>query len=68
MTPDDVRKCLDAIRSAAVNDSDDETAHSLEDDMRRAVLQAIADGYPDATELAKLALTSDDISFARWCA
>ena len=47
---------------------DDEAAHSEEDALRREVLQAIADGHPDAVKLAALALVTQDIDFARWCA
>ena len=45
-----------------------EAAHGEEDDFRAAVLAAIAEGTPDAQELAAIALETDDISFERWCA
>jgi hypothetical protein len=48
--------------------SDDESAHGLEDDLHQEVLQAIADGSNNAAELAKAALLTRDIDFARWCA
>lgn len=48
--------------------ADDESAHSAEDDLRADVLRAIADGAADAAAMAKLALTTDRIEFARWCA
>jgi hypothetical protein len=47
---------------------DDEAAHSMEDALRRDVLQAIANGSPDAVELARIALESESLIFARWCA
>ncbi len=48
---------------------DDEAAHCLEDDMRERVLQAIAAGdCMDPAELARIALTSSEIPFERWCA
>jgi len=47
---------------------DDEQAHSIEDSIRAAVLAAIAAGHPDTVELAKLALSTKDIEFHRWCA
>ena len=57
---------LEEIRAVA---SDDEQAHSLEDELHRAVLGAIADGScVDPVACARLALTSKNIEFERWCA
>lgn len=53
---------IEAIRG------DDESAHSAEDDLRADVLRAIANGAADAAAMAKLALTTERIEFARWCA
>lgn len=49
---------------------DDESQHSIEDDMRKKVLRAIAAGIDPETarRLAKLALSTEDLHFARWCA
>ena len=47
---------------------DDEAAHAKEDRIYKAVLNAIADGHPDAQELAREALKASKIDFARWCA
>lgn len=58
----------DAVAEIKSTAGDDERAHSLEDDLHRAVLQAIAEGAPNAVQLAKAALKSTEISFARWCA
>ena len=48
--------------------SDPETAHSDEDALYRTVLQAIADGHPDAQRLAQAALQTQTGGFSRWCA
>lgn len=53
---------IDAIKR------DDESAHSLEDALHVKVLRAIADGSPNAKELALAALKTLDIEFCRWCA
>lgn len=47
---------------------DDESAHSDEDKLRALVLQAVVEGHPDAKELARIALATKDLDFARWCA
>lgn len=48
--------------------ADDELAHMLEDRFRDDVLKAIAGGSADSVELAKIALLTEAIEFARWCA
>lgn len=65
MTIADVVARVDEIENAS---GDPESAHSLEDDLWRDVLQAIADGAPNAAGLAREALKTQDISFPRWCA
>ncbi|WP_433701746.1 hypothetical protein [Nocardiopsis sp. CA-288880] len=65
MTPQDIR---DRVARIEANRDDDETAHSMEDDLYTDVLKAIAGGAPNATELAREALRTVDIDFARWCA
>ena len=57
----------DGMVKAAVEE-DDERAHSYEDSYREKVLQMIADGHPDAINLAKKALSTNNFDFARWCA
>jgi hypothetical protein len=47
---------------------DDEVAHSMEDDLYADVLRAIANGAENAAELAREALRTGDIDFARWTA
>ena len=47
---------------------DPEAAHSLEDDVREAVLMHIANGAENPKELAQEVLKSWDIDFPRWCA
>lgn len=54
-----------AIRLVAC---DPEVAHGMEDELRREVLQAIADGAPCPGALAIVALASESIEFRRWCA
>lgn len=66
MTPTDVQKRVDYIRSIA---ADDEAAHAAEDGMRADVLLAIAESRcTNPIECDRLALTTDDVEFARWCA
>lgn len=48
---------------------DDEVAHSDEDSLYRDLLSAIADGTcTDPAACAALALTTQELEFARWCA
>ncbi len=48
---------------------DDECAHSEEDAIHRRVLSAIAEGKcTDPAECSRLAISTDEIDFARWCA
>jgi len=49
---------------------DDEMAHSFEDALYEKVLIAIRDREPgdDPADLAKAALKTQEIEFARWCA
>ena len=65
LTVDEVRRRVEEIRAIA---GDDEAAHSDEDSLRDLVLCAIADGAPNAAELAAEALKTGEIEFARWCA
>lgn len=66
MTLDDVKARLAEIAESAKDD--DESAHACEDDLHQDVLQAIADGHPDAAALAAEALKSVQITFYRWYA
>lgn len=65
MTTDQARERVRQIEARA---GDDEGAHSEEDRLRGDVLRAIAGGNPNAAELARIALLTDDIEFSRWCA
>lgn len=47
---------------------DDESKHADEDELYADVLQAIADGAPDAAKLARAALKTKDLNFSRWFA
>lgn len=53
---------------ALVQQRKDETAHSYEDDLRDAFVQALADNTLDGDprELAALVLTTNDLDFYRW--
>lgn len=71
---DDVRKELEELTKAAdpeTGSGDDESLHSWEDGLREMVLEAIAEGRlsgADAQEGARLALSTKDLVFHRWCA
>lgn len=66
MTPEQVRKWVEEIRSMA---DDYEAAHSEEDRLHQSVLQSIADGKcDDPQECATAALEAGKIEFSRHCA
>lgn len=65
MTPQDIRDRIAAINNIR---HDDEAAHGEEDDLHQDVLQAIADGAADPDALAREALRTKDLDFARWYA
>lgn len=66
MTIDDVKRALEGIKALAL---DDESAHAAEDGLHQEVLAAIADGTAEnPQEMARLALTSLDTNYGRWCA
>lgn len=73
LTVDEVRKRVEHIRYIS---QDNESAHIEEDQLYRDVLQAIvdmgvrSDAHPDLdmAELAREALKTCQIEFARWCA
>jgi len=66
MTKFDVEERITKIAANAIGDW--EFAHSMEDDLMRDALQAIAMGYPEPDKLAALVLTTGDIAFPRVCA
>lgn len=47
---------------------DNEKAHGYEDQLREDILKAISEGAENAQEMAKLALSTNDIKFSRWYA
>lgn len=67
MTPTEARRRVAEIKAVA---GDDEVAHSQEDKLRADVLRHIEAHSSDswARELCKIALSTSDIDFARWCA
>jgi hypothetical protein len=57
------------IERIRIHGGDPESAHMLEDDLRDAVLWAIANGRAEnPIACAHMALTSNEISFSRWYA
>lgn len=64
ITVDWVREKIAEIKAVR---RDDEKAHAEEDALRAEVLHAIASGASNPRELAKEALTTDDIDFGRYC-
>jgi len=67
ITLEEIEKAVEEIRKKK---HDDEIAHSLADDLHIEVLQAIAEGIPTdaASAMAKAALMTEQIVFARCCA
>lgn len=65
MSADDVRQRVEAIKAVM---RDDEAAHSMEDELWRDVLKAIAAGATNAAELAAEALKTQELNFSRWYA
>ena len=60
---------LEFIQQIALSRGDYEHAHSLEDQLRERVLKAIAGGKAeDPVKLAKIALSTSEIQFPRYCA
>lgn len=54
------------VAEIAAIDHDDEEMHGKEDALHVDVLRAIADGAPNASDLAREALKTCDIRFNRW--
>ena len=52
----------------SIGDNDPEVSHSLEDNLYKEVLEAIANGAENPSELAKEVLKVSEINFARWYA
>lgn len=71
MNAEEARERVEAIRAAA---GDDEGAHSMEDELYRDFIAAIAQTVTDrgrpsaAAEVAQIVLMTQEIEFARWCA
>lgn len=53
----------------AIKEDDDEKAHALEDKLRHLALRMIAEEPPscDCSHIARFALKTSEIKFARWC-
>lgn len=65
MMPADVVARVEEIRA---NRCFTEDAHGMEDQLYEDVLREIADGNPHAAELAREAIKTQEIRFARWYA
>ncbi len=68
MTPDEVQRRVDVIRSMT---DDNEAAHLSEDSLWNDVLQAFADGRVDSEEVSAVALEAlavREIDYDRWYA
>lgn len=61
----EVKKTVNDIKESVV---DFEGAHELEDDLYEAVLKEIVSGNPESKEMAREALKTKQIDFARYCA
>lgn len=64
----DLHEVKRRVTEISFHSYDDEKAHGLDDGLRADVLRAIADGAPNAAELAAAALKTDDLGFVRYCA
>lgn len=65
----EVRACADgASELVACTAGDPEMAHTVEIQLWRDVLEAIADGADDPAALARAALYTQEIKFERWLA
>lgn len=65
MNAEGVRRAVEDIRASA---GDPEAAHGMQDKLFSEVLRAVANGHPDARELAAAALIAREIEFPRWYA
>ena len=66
MSTQDIQKRIDDIKTVI---HDDETAHGREDALRSDFIAYLASGgEEDIQSKAALVLTTDQLSFARWCA
>ena len=61
----EVKKTVNDIEESVV---DFEGAHELEDDLYEAVLKEVVSGNPESKEMAREALKTKQIDFARYCA
>ncbi|PEH04339.1 hypothetical protein CP356_05705 [Lactobacillus sp. UMNPBX5] len=61
----EVKKTVNDIKESVV---DFEGAHELEDDLYEAVLKEVVSGNPESKEMAREALKTKQIDFARYCA
>lgn len=61
----EVKKIVNDIKESVV---DFEGAHELEDDLYEAVLKEVVSGNPESKEMAREALKTKQIDFARYCA
>ncbi|GAA4928990.1 hypothetical protein GCM10023224_05470 [Streptomonospora halophila] len=68
MDVDEVRRRVAGVAEHAKRVGDNEAAHCDEDALYIEVLRAVAQGAPNAAELAAEALHARDLDFTRWYA
>jgi hypothetical protein len=61
-----VKDARDRVRTIDGLRDDPESAHSEEDSLWCDVLHAIADGHPQARDLARVAPETEKLEFPRW--
>lgn len=63
-----VQEVIEQVESISECADDAESAHGLEDALYKAVLTAVAEGAPNAAELAREALKTKELKFPRYTA
>ena len=62
----EIEDFIEKIKCSARDD--DESAHSMEDDLREGFIEYIATRKDSLGDKARLILTTNEIEFERWCA
>lgn len=69
MNIEQCKRAVECVRRIATTGiCDNELAHKVADHVQRNVLRSIAQGEPNAAELAREALKTEEIKFTRWYA
>lgn len=64
----DIADAARLVESIVISQGDYEQAHGLEDTLHLEALKAIAAGHPNPIALAKVAISTEGMDFARCCA